>query len=50
LDGKLRVIDMVAGPWPAELTSADGMIADWLERVRQDPQATALPGAKDDEL
>ena len=49
-DGKLRVIDMVAGPWPADLTCADGMIVDWLQRVRLDPRASALPGAKDDEL
>ncbi len=49
-DDKLRVIDLVAGPWPMEMTRGDGLIREWLERVRLDPTATALPGARDDEL
>lgn len=49
-DGALRVIDLVAAPWPAALTAREPLIAEWLERVRIDPAATALPGASDDEL
>jgi hypothetical protein len=49
-DGQLRVIDLVAGPWPLDLSCGDPLITDWLERVRHDPQASALPGARDDEL
>lgn len=45
-DGALRVIDLVAGPWPG----ADSLAAQWLERVRSDPRAPALPPAPDDEL
>ena len=50
VDGGLRVIDLVAAPWPAAITAREPSIADWLERVRRDPEATALPGASDDEL
>jgi hypothetical protein len=50
VDGQLRVIDLVAAPWPAAITAREPLIADWLERVRSDPEATALPGASDDEL
>jgi hypothetical protein len=46
-DGALRVIDLVAAPWPERM---DPLIREWLERVRLDPTATALPGARDDEL
>jgi hypothetical protein len=46
-DGELRVIDLVAAPWP-EAAPAD--ITGWIERVRHDPKASALPGALDDEL
>ena len=46
-DGTLRVIDLVAAPWPAP---ASALIAGWLERVRHDPAASALPGAADAEL
>ncbi|MBC7366571.1 MAG: hypothetical protein H7343_07140 [Undibacterium sp.] len=50
VDGGLRVIDLVAAPWPAAITARETLIADWLGRVRSDPDATALPGASDDEL
>jgi hypothetical protein len=50
LDGELRVIDLVAAPWPMEITGRETLIADWLERVRQDPLASVLPGSHDDEL
>jgi hypothetical protein len=49
-DGELRVIDLVAGPWPSDLTQNDPLIADWLARVRENPEATLLPAARDDEL
>jgi hypothetical protein len=47
-DGRLRVIDLVAAPWP--VAAADAQIKDWIERVRRDPTAGALPGSHDDEL
>ncbi len=50
VDGGLRVIDLVAAPWPAAITAREPLIADWLGRVGSDPDATALPGASDDEL
>lgn len=46
-DGTLRVIDLVAARWPE---NGDPSIREWLERVRHDPLASALPGAHDDEL
>jgi len=49
-DGALRVIDLVAGPWPDEAGLSDPLIAEWLVRVRADPAASALPEAPDDEL
>jgi hypothetical protein len=48
-DGALRVIDLVAGPWPSG-PARDPLIAEWLGRVRADPQAPALPLAPDSEL
>jgi hypothetical protein len=51
VDGALRVIDLVAAPWPMESVAArDPLIGEWLARVRLDPAASALPGARDDEL
>jgi hypothetical protein len=49
-DGRLRVIDLVAAPWPEAAHPADPLMAEWLQRVKQDPGATALRGAHDDEL
>lgn len=49
-DGALRVIDLVAARWPEEGPAAEKLITDWLERVRSDPDASALPGSRDDEL
>ena len=49
-DGGLHVIDLVAAPWPEEITARETLLADWLERVRRDPEASALPGARDEEL
>jgi hypothetical protein len=49
-DGQLRVIDLVAAPWPMAITARETLIADWLERVRSDPAAQVLRGSHDDEL
>jgi hypothetical protein len=46
-DGLLHVIDLVAGPWPQ---ATDPLAAAWMERVRCDPHADALPPVPDDEL
>jgi hypothetical protein len=49
-DRALRVIDLVAGPWPAEARLLDPLITEWLDRVRADPRSPALPGAPDADL
>ena len=49
-DGALRVIDLVAAPWPAPEIAGDPLIAHWLARVHANPHATALGAARDDEL
>jgi hypothetical protein len=49
-DGALRVIDLVAGPWPAGGLLSDPLIEEWLGRVSADPRAPALPLAPDEEL
>ena len=49
-DGSLRVIDLVAGPWPAGDALREPLVASWLSRVRADPAAPALPMAPDAEL
>lgn len=49
-DGELRVIDLVAGPWPVEITDHEPAISNWLSRVRSDPSASVLPAARDEEL
>ena len=49
-DGELRVIDLVAAPWPAEAASAYPLIRDWIDRVRQDPAAGLLGVVDDAEL
>jgi hypothetical protein len=49
-EGGLRVIDLVAAPWPADFDIEDPSIHEWIDRVRLDPAAGALPGARDDEL
>jgi hypothetical protein len=50
VDGALRVIDLVAAPWPESGAARDSLITDWLARVRENPAATALGGAHDNEL
>lgn len=49
-DGRHRAIDLLAAPLPRHLVAAEPLLADWLERVRQDPDASALPGAPDEDL
>lgn len=49
-DGQLRVIDLVAAPWPWEHAAHDTLMAEWLERVRLDPSASAVRASRDDEL
>jgi hypothetical protein len=47
-DGGLRVIDLVAAPWPEPPGSP--LIADWLARVRENPQAGVLRPVADADL
>ena len=49
-DGALHVIDLVAAPWPAEGAARQDLIRDWLVRVRENPDAGALIGARDEDL
>ena len=49
-DRRLRVIDLVAAPWPVGESLGNPQITAWLGRVREDPGATALPAAPDGEL
>jgi hypothetical protein len=48
VDGALHVIDIVAAPWPEP--PGGPLIADWLSRVRADPQAGALGAVADADL
>lgn len=50
VDGELRVIDLVAAPWPADFAARDALMTEWLARVRSDPAASVLRSAPDDEL
>jgi hypothetical protein len=47
-DGTLRVIDLVAAPWPEP--PGGPLIAGWLARVRENPHAGLLAAAADDDL
>ncbi len=49
-DGELRVIDLVAAPWPVEMAARHPLMADWLARVRENPAAGLLAAARDEEL
>jgi len=48
VDGRLRVIDLVAAPWPDP--PGGPLIAGWLARVRENPRATLLAAAADEDL
>lgn len=48
--GALRVIDLVAAPWPEAALQRHPLVAEWLARVRRDPGAGGLRPAPDDEL
>jgi hypothetical protein len=48
--GELRVIDIVAAPWPVDVTARDPWMNEWFERVRADPGAGMLRAVDDDEL
>jgi hypothetical protein len=49
-DGALRLIDLVAAPWPMFETRRYPLIADWIARVAANPTAGVLPESPDDEL
>jgi hypothetical protein len=49
-DGALRVIDLVAAPWPEQETAQSPLISNWLAGVRENPSATLLGTSPDDEL
>jgi hypothetical protein len=49
-DNALRVIDLVGAPWPTDGVGRDQLIAEWLERVRRDPNASVLHHSPDHEL
>jgi hypothetical protein len=49
-DGTLKVIDLVAAPWPLDGLGRDPLIVEWLGRIRLNPQATVLRGSPDEEL
>lgn len=49
-DGELRVIDLVAAPWPMGETQQHSLIEDWITRVQLDPNASVLASSPDDEL
>ena len=50
VDGALRVIDLVAAPWPSHQTTRHPLITDWIDRLRDNPSAGLLPTSRDDEL
>jgi hypothetical protein len=49
-DRGLRVIDLVAAPWPVGDSLGNPLISAWLDRVRENPAASALPASPDREL
>lgn len=50
VDGRLRAIDLLAAPLPSQLVQAEPLLADWLGRVRLDPDAPVLRSVPDEEL
>jgi hypothetical protein len=49
-DRGLRVIDLVAAPWPLGDSLGSPLISAWLDRVRENPAASALPASPDRDL
>lgn len=49
-EGAVRVIDLLAAPWPAWLAVEEPLMAQWLERVKLDANAGLLAPVADDEL
>jgi len=49
-DGELRLIDLVAAPWPADPAQHHPLINEWLARVRENPAASLLRSSRDEEL
>lgn len=50
VDGGLRVIDLVAAPWPLNSIAQSPLVADWLARVAENPRAGLLRASDDREL
>lgn len=50
VDAALHLIDLVAAPWPVEITARDPLVREWLMRVRENPLAGVMRPARDDEL
>ena len=49
-DGELRAIDLLAAQLPRDLIAKEPLLADWLDRVRENPEAGVLREVDDDEL
>lgn len=49
-DGTLRAIDLLAAPVPRRVIQSDPLIADWFDRVKQNPRAELLREFDDSEL
>jgi hypothetical protein len=49
-DGAMRIIDIVAAPVEGPAVERHPLLAEWLERVRRDPNAPLLATASDDDL
>jgi hypothetical protein len=49
-DGRLRVIDLLAAPFPVALAEQDPLMREWLARVADDPAAGLLRTVADEEL
>jgi hypothetical protein len=48
--GSLRVIDLLAAPFPVAIAEQDPLMREWLGRVAEDPTAGLLRETHDDEL
>ena len=48
--GEIRAIDLLAAPWPHEISGTEPLLTDWLSRAAIDPSAPLLHPVADDEL